>query len=76
MKFSLESSDDIADFYGGQEVLKRKMVSSEEKARRIRAVTPALLRKTAEEIFKDGSLNLALIGPFRQKGEFLKMLKF
>ncbi len=39
MKLSLESSDDIANFYGGQELLKRELKNMEEKAAEIRKVT-------------------------------------
>lgn len=79
MKLSLESTDDIANFYGGQELLKRELKNAEEKATEIRKVTPGQIKKVANEIFKNNKLNLALIGPFKQKsekGRFLKMLKF
>jgi predicted Zn-dependent peptidase len=79
MKLSLESSDDIANFYGGQELLKKEIKSSEDKAREIRKVTSADVQKLAKEVFKEQSLNLALIGPFdaeKDKARFQKMLKF
>ena len=34
MKLSLESSDDIANFYGGQELLKRELKSAGRKSER------------------------------------------
>jgi predicted Zn-dependent peptidase len=76
MKLSLESTDDIANFYGGQELLKRQMRSPEEKALAIRKVTAAQIKKMAQTIFRNEKLNLALIGPFRDKKKFLKVLKF
>lgn len=79
MKLSLESSDDIANFYGGQELLKREMLSAEEKAKEIRKVTAEQIQTLAKNIFKNEGLNLALIGPFseeKDKAEFLKILKF
>ena len=76
MKLSLESSDDIANFYGGQELLKRELKNAEEKAREIRKVTANQIQALANEIFKNDRLNLALIGPFKNKAEFLKILKF
>ncbi|KKS73461.1 MAG: Peptidase M16 domain protein, partial [Parcubacteria group bacterium GW2011_GWF2_42_7] len=39
MKLSLESTDDIANFYGGQELLKRELKNAEDKAKEIRKVT-------------------------------------
>jgi len=76
MKLSLESSDDIANFYGGQELLKHEMKSVEEKANEIRKVTAEQIKKLANNIFKNKKLNLALIGPFKEKAQFLKILKF
>jgi predicted Zn-dependent peptidase len=75
MKLSLESTDDIANFYGGQELLRRQLKSADQKAREIRKVTAAEVRKLAGEIFQNKKLNLALIGPFRQN-QFSKILKF
>jgi predicted Zn-dependent peptidase len=76
MKLSLESSDDIANFYGGQELLKRELKNAEEKAKEIRKVTANQIQALANEIFKNNKLNLALIGPFKDKSNFLKILKF
>jgi predicted Zn-dependent peptidase len=79
MKLSLESSDDIANFYGGQELLKRELKSVETKAKEISGVTANQIQALAKDIFKDSKLNLALIGPFEEKKEksrFLKTLKF
>ncbi len=76
MKLSLESSDDIANFYGGQELLKKEIRLAEEKANEIRKVTAIQIKDLANKIFKDDILNLALIGPFKEKAKFLKILKF
>ena len=76
MKLSLESSDDIANFFGGQELLKKEIKSAEEKAKELRKVNAKDIKKLANEIFKDNKLNLALIGPFKEKAKFSKILKF
>lgn len=76
MKLSLESSDDIANFYGGQELLKRELKNAEEKADEIRKVTAEQVESMAYDIFQNKNLNLALIGPFKEKAKFLKLLKF
>ena len=79
MKLSLESSDDIANFYGGQELLKREIKNAQEKAGEIRKVTANQIKRLANDIFKDNKLNLAFIGPFKENQEkvrFLKFLKF
>ena len=76
MKLSLESSDEIASFYGGQELLKKEMLSLEEKAKEIRNVTAQQIQKLARNIFRNQRLNMALIGPFKDKKKFLKILRF
>lgn len=76
MKLSLESTDDIANFYGGQELLKRKIIDAEEKAKRIRKVTAKQVQDLAKDIFENNKLNLALIGPFKEKDKFVKILRF
>lgn len=76
MKLSLESSDDIANYFGGQELLRRQLKDAEARAREIRAVSAASIRALARDIFTDRKLNLALIGPFRDERKFLKILKF
>lgn len=76
MKLSLESSDDIANFFGGQELLKKELHSADDKAKEIRSVTSVQVQKLAKEIFKNNKLNLALIGPFKDKTKFYKILSF
>jgi len=76
MKLSLESSDDIANFYGGQELLKREMKNAEEKAREVRKVTAKQIKDLTNEVFTNKKLNLAIIGPFKDKAQFSKILKF
>ena len=75
-KLSLEASDDIANFYGGQELLKNEIKTLEEKIKEIQKVTAEDIRKMAKIIFKDKNLNLAIIGPFKEKGQFREVLKF
>ncbi len=76
MKLTLESSDDIANFYGGQELMKHELKSAEDKANELRKVTARQIQTLARSIFKDKKLNLALIGPFKDKAKFQKILKF
>jgi predicted Zn-dependent peptidase len=75
MKLSLESSDDIASFYGMQELLKKKILNQDEKAREINKVTASQIQKVAKELFTEEKLNLALIGPFKDDKKFLDLLK-
>jgi predicted Zn-dependent peptidase len=79
MKLSLELSDEIANFYGGQELLKKEIKDAPDKAKEIRKVTADQIQALAQDIFVDKNLNLALIGPFdseKEKLKFTKLLKF
>ena len=75
-KLSLESSDDIANFYGGQELLRNDIKNIEEKSKEIRKVTAKDVQELAKAIFTEKNLNLALIGPFKDNAHFIKLLKF
>jgi len=75
-KLSLESTDDIANFYGGQELLRSEIQPLEEKIKKINAVTAKDIQKMAQKIFTTKFLNLAIIGPFKDKKSFERILKF
>lgn len=77
-KLSLESSDDIANFFGAQELLQKKVETLEEKITKIRKVSAKDIRGIAKEVFTHNNLHLAIIGPFEKKNEggFKKLLKF
>ncbi len=76
MKLELESSDAWASYFGGQEVMRKKIQSPEEIEAKIRKVTAEQIQAVAREIFVDKHLNLALVGPFENKADFLKNLTF
>ena len=73
---SLESSNAIASFFANQELSAGKILTPEEKFAKIDAVTADDLQRVARDIFVDNKLNLALIGPFKNKKVFEKILKF
>jgi predicted Zn-dependent peptidase len=72
---SLESSDELAQFYGMQEVLRKPLKDPERVAKDIEAVTSGDIQNLAREIFKSDLLSLALIGPFKEQNKFLKLLR-
>ena len=72
---ALESSNVQSAFYAGQELLIGKIVTPKEQISRINKVTSNDILKVAKDIFQPSKLNLALIGPFRQKTKFKKLLK-
>lgn len=76
MKMSLEATDDIANFYGGQELIKKEIKTLEDKIKEIKKVTPLDIQKMAKLIFKTKNLNLAVIGPYKDKTQFEGILSF
>lgn len=75
LMLGLETSDELAGYYGVQEMLTEKLVAPEELVRRIRKVTREDVRRVAEAIFKTEKLNFMAIGPFKDKERFQKLLK-
>ncbi len=73
---SFEESDNVANWYARQVVMKDKVISPEEYFKRLNAVKPEDLRRVAREIFKNEKLNLAAIGPFRKEEELKEIVKF
>lgn len=71
----IETSDELASFYGFQEILKKEIVKPEEIMKKIDAVTASQIQKVAKNIFRPEKLNLAMIGPFKDGTSFAKLLK-
>lgn len=71
----LESSDDFSSYYGFQEVYHEKILTPEQWAENIKKVTAKDIQKVAREIFRNNKLNLAIVGPFKDKSHFLGSLK-
>ncbi len=73
-KMSLEASDDVANFYGTQQLLKGEMKTIDEKAKEIEKITSRDIQKMAREIFIENHLNMSLIGPHKDEAKFVKIL--
>lgn len=69
----LESSDSVAEFVGGQEVLRGDIKTPREIEKSIRSVTAKEIQKLAKTIFVDKGLNLAIVGNIKNEKE-LKVL--
>ena len=77
MALSLETSDQVAAFFGEQELFYSKMMQPEEVLERIEKVTQDDILKVAGDIFKPEKISMAVIGnhpDFSQKEEFYKSL--
>jgi predicted Zn-dependent peptidase len=72
---SMESSDQQASFYCMQELLTNQILTLEQKFAKIDEVTVEDIQRVSRDIFQPAKLNLALIGPFKDKKKFEKLLK-
>lgn len=75
LALTLESSDARAVFYGCQELLENQILTPEEVFKKIDQVSANDILKVGKDIFSPKNLNLALIGPFKEKEKFRKLLK-
>jgi predicted Zn-dependent peptidase len=75
LALSLETSDAQASFCAGQELLEKKILSPKEIFAEIDKITANDILKVARDIFRPQNLNLALIGPFKEKEKFQSLLK-
>ncbi|MDD2681312.1 MAG: pitrilysin family protein [Patescibacteria group bacterium] len=73
----LETSDDVASWYGRQAILRHKFIEPAELDKQLRTITVADIRQVAQRIMKNKNLNLAIIGPVKEHNlsSLLKMLK-
>lgn len=76
----LESSDSVANWYARQAILfkeqkrENKLLTPEEYYTLIKKVSAEDISRVAKKIFIKQKLNLAVIGPYKDKREFEKML--
>lgn len=74
MMLGLESSDDLAEYYGMQEVLGYPRQTPAERIKEIRGVTTSDVRRIAKLLFTPEKFRLAMVGPkpsFTDIGEVL-----
>lgn len=72
----LESSDELAEFYGIQEILRKPLKTPEQAIREIEAVSAGQLQELSRSIFRNENLNLSIIGRFRDEAPFAQALSF
>lgn len=75
LMLGLETSDDLARFYGSQEIGGHQIMTAEEITARVEAVSAQDIQKVAEDIFRDEGLNLAVIGPIKEESGLQEALK-
>lgn len=75
MILAFENSDALASFYGLQELLENKALTPEQIYDKINKVSVNDILKVSKDIFKPEKLNLALIGPIKNKEKLWTILR-
>jgi len=71
----LEDSRSVAGWFGGQEVLTNRIMDVDQVVPIIDAITADEIKKLAQELFTDGQLRLAVIGPVTEEENLVDVLK-
>ncbi len=71
----LETSNRLASFYGGQEIVEKHVLTPEEIIKKLHEVTAPDIMAVAKDIFKPEKLNLAVLGPLKDKEALYNLLK-
>ena len=71
----LEASDEVAMFFAGQEMKKRKILTPGEIFEKIDKVTSTDILEVAREIFSQSKFNLAIIGPHQNAKKIRALLR-
>lgn len=69
-----ESTNFLAEYFGVNFVLDREIETFEEYFKKIDAVTAEEIQAAAKELFQIKRFNLQIIGPFKSKAQFEKLL--
>lgn len=75
MAVHTENSEDWADFYGFQEIHRRKIKNMRQIEKEIKAVKTQDVKQALEFVFKNEKLNLAIVGPHKDTNKIKKLLQ-
>lgn len=76
MVLNLEDCEEFAHLLAKYELLRGGAISPEEIMKRIDEVTEAGVKKVAKDLFVEGKLKVAIIGPYGDEARFKGLLKF
>jgi predicted Zn-dependent peptidase len=75
LALALEDTHDVSMFFGEQQLFLSKVLTPEEIYRKVDVVTIDDINFEARKICVPGRLNLAVIGPFKEKEKFVQLLR-
>jgi len=71
----MEDTRSVAGWIGGQELLTGRILTVDEVVSIVDAITDSEMQRVARELFLTSKLNMALVGPVRNKGRLERLLK-
>lgn len=75
LALALEDTKDVTAFFADQALFAKEILTPEEVYKRVDKVRVEDIYSEAKKLFVPGKLNLAIIGPFKDKEKFVKLLK-
>ncbi len=75
LALALEDTHDVSGFFGEQHLFLDKVLTPEEIYKKVDVVSLDDINFEAKKLFVPDRLNLAIIGPFKDKEKFVKLLK-
>ena len=76
LKISLEDSADVASYYGSRVLFYKDNLSPSELVKKIKKVRVEEIQFVARELFNRKNISLSIIGPFKNKNIFEKILNY
>lgn len=75
MLLAMESSSFQAEWYGDEELFLNKVRTPEQYMARLSKVTATDVKNMANEVLNEKKMKMAVIGSYKNEGEFLKVIK-
>jgi predicted Zn-dependent peptidase len=74
LQLRMEDTRAVASWLGGQELLRREILTVDEVLQIVDDVTSESLQRVARELWRPEAFRLAVVGPFRSEARFQKLL--
>ncbi|MGI9148650.1 MAG: M16 family metallopeptidase [Chloroflexota bacterium] len=74
LQLRMEDTRAVASWLGGQELLRREILTVDEVLAIVDAVSSEALQRVATELWRPPAFRLAVVGPFRSESRFQKLL--
>jgi predicted Zn-dependent peptidase len=74
LQLRMEDTRAVASWMGGQELLRREILTVDEVLAIVDGVSADSLQRVARELWRTEAFRLAVVGPFRSEARFQKLL--